>query len=77
MEQQPVMEQSSFTPAKLYMWVKSLESKANNLVREIDVLKNDFINKNNHIKKDLKGFNGDLMELKHQQDKVFPLRVFN
>jgi hypothetical protein len=69
MEQQ-VMQQSSFTPAKMYMWVKSLESKVNNLLREVDVLKNDFINKNTHFKKDLKTFNEDLMELKHEQGKM-------
>lgn len=46
--------------AKLYLWVKSLESKVNNLVREVNILKNDFINKNNKQNKDIKIINDDL-----------------
>ena len=70
MRPEAVSVEADFTPAKIYMWVKSLESKVNNLLREVDVLKGDFIAKNNSIKRDLKAFNEDLIELKHQQDKV-------
>src|SRR3989344_6390274 len=64
------IEPNSFTPARLYMWVKSLESKVNNLLREVDVLKGDFITKNNSFKRDLKTFSEEIIELKHQQDKM-------
>lgn len=56
--------------SKLYIWVKGLESKVNNLLREIDVLKNDFIKKNNDLKKEIKTLNDDLMEIKHEWEKT-------
>ena len=68
--QAELAQDSSFTPARLYVWVKSLESKVNNLLREVDVLKNDFITKNNALKRDLKTANEDLIDLKHQQDQL-------
>jgi len=54
--------------AKMYMWIKGLESKVNTLLREVDILKNDFLNKQNTMKKDLKVLNQDLLEMKRQQD---------
>jgi len=58
-----------FDLAKLYLWVKALEGKVNNMLREVDLLKNDFINKNSQLKKDLKIFNEELLETRreHQQ----------
>jgi len=55
--------------AKLYVWVKALEIKVNNLLKELDLLKNDFIKKNVDMKKEVKTLNSDILELKHQQDK--------
>ncbi|MEK6809226.1 MAG: hypothetical protein AABY40_00995 [Nanoarchaeota archaeon] len=67
MEAPPV---SGFDSAKLYVWVKGLESKANNLLREVDVLKNDFINRANKLNKDFKTLSDDLMEIRHEQEKM-------
>ena len=66
----PAQPPSGFDPAKLYVWVKGLESKVNNLLREVDLIKNDFIKKQNNVKKDLKTVNDDLLELKRNQDKM-------
>lgn len=63
-------EQQGFDPAKLYLWVKALESKVNSLMREVDLIKNDFIKKNTEMKKELKTFNQDLLDSKHKQDKT-------
>lgn len=65
-----VPQSSGFDPAKLYVWVKSLESKANNLLREVDVLKNDFIMRANKLNKDFKTLSDDMTELRHQQEKT-------
>ena len=59
----------SFDLAKLYVWVKGLESKVNNLLREVDMLKNDFMKKQNSIKRDVKSMNEDILEVKHLQSK--------
>ncbi len=61
---------SGFDPAKLYVWVKGLESKVNNLLREVDVLKNDFIKRANQLNKDFKTLSDDLLEIRHEQEKM-------
>ncbi len=61
---------SGFDNAKLYVWVKGLESKINNLLREVDILKNDFINRANKLNKDFKTLNEDMVELRHEQEKM-------
>lgn len=66
--QQP--EQAGFDSAKLYLWVKGLEGKVNNLLREIDIIKNDFIKKTNELKKEMKTMNNDLLEFKHEHEKT-------
>ncbi|PIZ51879.1 hypothetical protein COY27_02230 [Candidatus Woesearchaeota archaeon CG_4_10_14_0_2_um_filter_33_13] len=63
-------EQNDLDSAKLYLWVKSLEGKVNNLTREFDSVKNDFIKKNNEIRKEVKTLNDDLIEFKHQHEKT-------
>ncbi|PIN76161.1 hypothetical protein COV17_03175 [Candidatus Woesearchaeota archaeon CG10_big_fil_rev_8_21_14_0_10_36_11] len=68
MEQQPVQQDSAFDSAKLYVWIKALESKVNNLLRELDVLKNDFVRKNMSLKKELKVLGDEVLELKRSQD---------
>ncbi|MEK6969290.1 MAG: hypothetical protein AABW48_02585 [Nanoarchaeota archaeon] len=70
-----VQEKSSMPPAefndpKIYVWVKGLEGKVNNLLREVNVLKNDFIKKNNKLSQDLKTTSADFLEMKHEQEKV-------
>ena len=68
-KEQPA-EQGSFDNAKLYLWVKSLETKVNNLTRESDAIKNDFIRKTNELKSSSKTLNEDLLEFKHQHEKT-------
>lgn len=63
-------EPQSFDAAKLYVWIKGVESKVNTLVREVDLLKNDYIKKNNDLKRDLKLLNDDLLDLKRTQDQA-------
>lgn len=63
-------EQPGFDSAKLFVWVKALEGKVNNLIRELDILKNDLIKKNNQMKKEVRASSEELMEMKHQQEKT-------
>lgn len=63
-------EESGFDTAKLYVWIKGVESKVNTLVREVDVLKNDYIKKHNDLKRELKVFNDDVLDLKRMQDQA-------
>ena len=62
--------EGGFDNQRLYLWVKGLEGKVNNLLREVDILKNDFIKRNNKLSRDLKTTNEDLLELKHEQEKT-------
>ncbi|HLC89058.1 MAG TPA: hypothetical protein VJG49_03400 [Candidatus Nanoarchaeia archaeon] len=67
----PALQQPpDFDSAKLYLWVKALEGKVNNLLREVDILKNDFINKNSQLKKDLKIFNEELLETRREHEQT-------
>lgn len=63
-------EEVEFDASKIYLWVKSLESKVNNLVREVDLIKNDLLKKQNDFKKDLKNLNDEVLELQHQEAKT-------
>ena len=65
----PAPEQQTFDAAKMYVWLKALESKINNLVREVEVIKNDLVQKQNQIKKEVKTISNDLLELKHVQEQ--------
>lgn len=64
------MPPAEFSDPKIYVWVKGLEGKVNNLLREVNVLKNDFIKKNNKLSQDLKTTSADFLEMKHEQEKV-------
>ena len=66
----PPPEQGGFDAAKLYLWIKALEGKVNNLLREVDLIKNDFTKKSGDLKKDLKALNNDFMEYQHEQQKT-------
>ncbi len=70
MADQAPAPQNDFDPSKQYVWIKGLESKVNSLLREIELLKNDFLKKNNQMTKDLKILTTDLVELKHEQEKT-------
>tara|TARA_Y100000310_G_C20133687_1_gene557004 strand:+ start:63 stop:434 length:372 start_codon:yes stop_codon:yes gene_type:complete len=58
----------AFDNAKLYVWVKGLEGKVNNLLRQVDVLKNDLIKKNNQLKKEVTVMNDELLEVRRKQE---------
>ncbi|MBI2665680.1 hypothetical protein HYX12_03610 [Candidatus Woesearchaeota archaeon] len=62
--------QAGFDQAKLYVWVKGLESKANSLLREFDLIKNDLVKKNNDLKKEVKSLTDEILEIKREQDKT-------
>lgn len=68
--QTPPPQQPDFDAAKLYVWVKGLEGKVNNLLREVTILKNDYIKKHNDLKGEIKTMNEDVLELKHQREKT-------
>jgi hypothetical protein len=70
MAKTPPPVQSGFDNAKIYLWVKGLEGKVNNLLRETDLLKNDLIRKNNLMKKDMKILTNDVLDMKHNQEKT-------
>jgi len=67
---QPPVQEGSFDQAKLFLWVKGLETKVNNLTREVDSIKNDFIRKTNDLKKESKTLNSDLLEFKREHEKT-------
>ena len=62
--------EQEFTIAKLYLWLKSLESKINNLQREVTMLKDGFTKKNNETKKELKTINEDVIQSKREKEKI-------
>ena len=66
----PKAQEGSFDQAKLFLWVKGLETKVNNITREIDSIKNDFIRKTNELKKEFKTLNVDLLEFKRDHEKT-------
>lgn len=66
----PLEENEHFDAAKMYLWLKALEAKVNSLVREMDLLKNDAIKKSTMLRKDFKTLQDDVVELRHEQEKV-------
>ena len=63
-------QQQGYDTSRLYMWVKGLESKVNNLLREVDVIKNDFMKKHNDLKKEMKNVNTDVLDIKREQERI-------
>lgn len=63
---QPTPSTGSFDNAKLYTWVKALESKINNLNREFTLVKNDLIKRNNDLKKENKNLDKEIVDMKRQ-----------
>ena len=66
----PLPAASGFDSAQLYVWVKGLESKVNNLLRETDSVKNDLLRKNQDLRKEVKTLSSDLLELKQAHEKT-------
>ena len=65
---QPEPQSGAFDQAHMYVWVRGLESKLNNLLREVDLLKGDFMKKQQSARKELKMFGEEITELQRQQD---------
>ena len=63
-------EGEGFDLSKVYIWIKGIESKLNNLRREFDVLKEDASRKYDKLGKELKMVNSDLIELKREREKI-------
>ncbi len=63
-------DSGNFDTARLYVWIKGVESKVNTLVREVNLLKNDYAKKNGELKRELKVLNDNLLELKRTQDQA-------
>lgn len=64
-----VIQPQEFDSAKAYVWLKALETKVNTLLREVDVVKNDFMKKQSDLRGEVKAFNDDLLELKRLQQQ--------
>ena len=64
---EPTQEQG-FDQAQMYVWMKGLESKLNNLIREVNVLKNDASKKQRVVSGDVKHLTEEFLELKRMQD---------
>ncbi len=62
--------QQGFDLSKMYVWVKGLETKANNLLREVNTLKNDFMRRSSDMKKEVKAIDDDILNIKREQEKV-------
>ncbi len=69
MAQPPSMDQANPDAAKLYVWVKSLESKVNILLREVDVLKNDVLKKQGTFRSELSALSEEILEIKRHQEQ--------
>ncbi len=61
---------SGFDQSKIYVWIRGIESKVNNIRRELDIIKQDTSNKQEKISKELKTLHDDLMELKRDREKT-------
>ncbi len=54
----------------LYVVVKGLESKTNNLLRQMEIFKNDFVKKNTDLKKEVKALTEELLDFKRDHDAL-------
>ena len=68
MEEKP--QPSGFDTQHLYVWVKSLEAKVNNIIRELGVLKTDMSRKTKTSQDDVKMLTTELLELKREQEQT-------
>ncbi len=63
-------QDSGFDPSRMYVWLKGLESKANNLLRQVNVIKNDASKKSMSLKQEIKTLSEEVLELKRQQGQM-------
>ncbi|HLD00788.1 MAG TPA: hypothetical protein VJC39_03525 [Candidatus Nanoarchaeia archaeon] len=62
--------QTGYDLAKLFVWVKGIEGKMNNLLRQTDLVKGDLLKKNKLLIEEVKLLNEELLEVKRQQEKT-------
>lgn len=63
-------EEESFELSKIYVWIKGIESKLNNLRREFSVLKEDTAKKFEKLGKEVKILDEELRESKREKEAV-------
>lgn len=66
----PVQAQSSPEMVKLFTWVKSLETKINSLTREFELIKNESLRAQTHLKAEVKHISDSVLEVKHAHEKL-------
>ena len=59
-----------FDLSKIYVWIRGIESKVNNIRRELDIIKQDTSQKQDKINKEIKTVRDDLLELKREREKT-------
>jgi len=62
--------ESEFDLSKIYVWIRGIESKVNNIRRELDIIKQNTSNKDDKIKKEIKTIRDDLIELKRERETI-------
>ena len=55
---------------RLYMYIKGIEGKLNNLTREVDILKNNTSSKLKEVKDLVNDLNGEYIDVVHTQSKL-------
>ena len=59
-----------FDLSKIYVWLRGIESKVNNIRRELDIIKQDTSTKQEKINKEIKTIHDNLLELKREEEKT-------
>ena len=59
-----------FDLSKIYVWIRGIESKVNNIRRELDIIKQDTNQKQDKINKEIKTVREDVLELKREREKI-------
>jgi predicted transcriptional regulator len=63
-------EAGSFDNSHLYLLIKSLESKVNNMVREVNLLKNDLSKRSKKMNDEMKHASEEMLELKREKEEL-------
>ena len=62
--------EEGFDSSKIYVWLRGIETKVNNLRRELDTIRNDSARKVDKANKELKAMDSDLLEIKRDHEKT-------
>ena len=69
-KQQEGSQDQGFDPSRMYVWLKGLEGKVNNLLRQVNVIKNDSSKKTMSLKQEIKSLSEDVLDVKRQQAQI-------